>query len=505
MASIELHQVVKAFGRTAVCRGINLTVDGRRVRDAARSLGLRQDDDAESNRRAGGCHIRRHHASPASGSTISTPFERDVAMVFQNYALYPHMSVAENIGFTLKLRRLDRAEIGRRVGAVAEALELGPVLDRLPAQLSGGQQQRVALGRAIVREPRVFLFDEPFSNLDAGLRIRMRAEVKELHQRQRVTSVFVTHDQEEALSLSDRIAIMREGQIEQFGTPEDVYVRPVSRYVARFIGSPPLDFLPGRIEAGPAQAQFRIGAALIPLSADLASRLSTLPACELAARPEHVLLERCRHSRDCTAGPADRSFNLCHRRLARRRIDCPRTRHHPPPPGRPHSFQHCAGASAVLRCGKRPPHRLGPSNIKNAKKRRSIMSQLFPVKYGPTIASDLGRILSPAIVVAQPEPWEILKGRFGGTPAALVMADSLERDHLEKLARDLPGDVSCVVGIGGGTAMDTAKWLHWRKKLKLFQIPSLPSVNACFTHMTALREGDGVRYYGDAIPGNGVC
>lgn len=128
------------------------------------------------------------------------------------------------------------------------------------------------------------------------------------------------------------------------------------------------------------------------------------------------------------------------------------------------------------------------------------MSHLFSVKYGPTIASDLGRILSPAIVVAQPEPWEILKARFGGTPAALVRADSLERDHLEKLARDLPGDVSCVIGIGGGTAMDTAKWLHWRKKLKLFQIPSLPSVNACFTHMTALREGDGVRYYGDAIP-----
>jgi glycerol-1-phosphate dehydrogenase [NAD(P)+] len=128
------------------------------------------------------------------------------------------------------------------------------------------------------------------------------------------------------------------------------------------------------------------------------------------------------------------------------------------------------------------------------------MSMLFPVKYGAAIASDVGRILSPAIVVTQPEPWEALRGRFGGTPAALVMADSLERAHLEKLAKDLPNDVSCVVGIGGGTAMDTAKWLHWRKKLKLFQIPSLPSVNACFTHMTAIREGDGVRYYGDAIP-----
>lgn len=128
------------------------------------------------------------------------------------------------------------------------------------------------------------------------------------------------------------------------------------------------------------------------------------------------------------------------------------------------------------------------------------MGQLFPVKYGAGIAGDLGRILSPAIVVTQPEPWEMLRNRFGGTPAALVIAEGLERTRLEDLVTSLPGDVACVIGIGGGTAMDTAKWLHWRKTLRLFQIPSLPSVNACFTHMTAIREGDGVRYYGDAIP-----
>ncbi|MGH6960152.1 MAG: iron-containing alcohol dehydrogenase, partial [Dongiaceae bacterium] len=127
------------------------------------------------------------------------------------------------------------------------------------------------------------------------------------------------------------------------------------------------------------------------------------------------------------------------------------------------------------------------------------MSMLFPVKYGAGIATGLGRILLPAIVVTQPEPWEILRKRFGGEPAALVMAESLERAQLEKLVKELP-DASCVIGIGGGTAMDTAKWLHWRRKLKLFQIPSLPSVNACFTHMTAIRENDGVHYYGDAIP-----
>ncbi len=140
-----------------------------------------------------------------------TPYERDVAMVFQQYALYPHMTVAENIGFTLKLRRRPKREIAAKVGAVAELLELSPYLDRLPRELSGGQQQRVALGRAIIREPRVFLFDEPFSNLDAALRLRMRAEIKLLHSRLGVTSIFVTHDQEEALSISDRIAVMRQG------------------------------------------------------------------------------------------------------------------------------------------------------------------------------------------------------------------------------------------------------------------------------------------------------
>jgi ABC-type sugar transport system ATPase subunit len=290
MATIELSQVTKAFGRTAVCKGIDLDVgDG----EFMTLLGPSGCGKTTTLNLIAGLEDATAGEIRIDGQRVNdlTPFERDVAMVFQNYALYPHMTVAENIGFTLRLRQLDRAEIKSRVQAVAEALELGPVLDRLPAQLSGGQQQRVALGRAIVRQPRAFLFDEPFSNLDAGLRLRMRAEVKELHQRQRVTSIFVTHDQEEALSLSDRIAVMRDGRIEQIGTPEEIYVRPASRYVARFIGSPPLDFLPGAPAVDGGGARFRVGGAALPLPPALAARLAgQRGAIEMAARPEHVML-----------------------------------------------------------------------------------------------------------------------------------------------------------------------------------------------------------------------
>jgi ABC-type sugar transport system ATPase subunit len=214
-----------------------------------------------------------------------SPLERDVAMVFQNYALYPHMTVARNIGFTLKMRGLAPDDIKRRVEKVAAALELSAMLDRLPSQLSGGQQQRVAIGRALVREPKVFLFDEPFSNLDAGLRVKMRAEVKELHQRLGVTSIFVTHDQEEAMSISDRIAVMNQGRIEQVGTPEEIYAEPATRYVATFIGSPRIELAPAEItDAGTA----KVGAVTFPLA-----RTNALPPgrqVELGIRPEHVRL-----------------------------------------------------------------------------------------------------------------------------------------------------------------------------------------------------------------------
>jgi ABC-type sugar transport system ATPase subunit len=216
-----------------------------------------------------------------------SPYDRNVAMVFQNYALYPHMTVFENIGFSLRLRKRPRQEIRERVGAIAKMLEIEKLLDRLPRELSGGQQQRVAIGRAAIREPSIFLFDEPFSNLDAGLRVRMRSEIKELHQRLQTTSVFVTHDQEEALSLSDYVAVMQVGQVEQYGTPEEVYQRPATKYVARFIGSPQIDIFEGEFETVDNQVTYRVGKGLFPVNT--ANALPSMPV-DLGVRPEFVLL-----------------------------------------------------------------------------------------------------------------------------------------------------------------------------------------------------------------------
>jgi len=184
------------------------------------------------------------------GRTVNDvhPRDRDIAMVFQNYALYPHMTVGRNMAFALKMRKVPKAEIARRVGEAARILGIEDLLDRKPRQLSGGQRQRVAVGRAIVREPKAFLFDEPLSNLDAKLRVATRAELKALHQRLKTTTVYVTHDQEEAMTLGDRIVVMSKGVIQQAGPPLDVYRRPVNRFVASFIGSPPMNFIDGRVE-----------------------------------------------------------------------------------------------------------------------------------------------------------------------------------------------------------------------------------------------------------------
>ncbi|MEZ5644629.1 MAG: sn-glycerol-3-phosphate ABC transporter ATP-binding protein UgpC [Burkholderiaceae bacterium] len=201
------------------------------------------------------------------------PHKRDVAMVFQSYALYPHKTVYDNIAFGLKMRKYEKAEIDRRVRDAARRLEIEPLLDRRPDQLSGGQRQRVALGRAMVRQPQVFLMDEPLSNLDAALRISMRAEIKQLHQAMQTTFVYVTHDQAEALTLADRIVVMKGGVVQQIGTPDAIYEQPRNMFVASFLGNPPINFMEGRISAEGEQLYFERGSLRIQLPVRLHERV----------------------------------------------------------------------------------------------------------------------------------------------------------------------------------------------------------------------------------------
>lgn len=219
------------------------------------------------------------------------PKDRDIAMVFQNYALYPHMSVSDNLAFGLKMRKTPREEIRQRVAETAKVLGIEPLLDRKPRQLSGGERQRVALGRAIVRHPKAFLFDEPLSNLDASLRVGMRAEIKRLHSRLATTAIYVTHDQVEAMTLGDRIAVMKEGSIFQVGTPLELYEHPANLFVATFIGSPPMNLLRGRLEVR-GGAQFSHPALARPLT--LKNTPARMPSSGsdviLGIRPEHISL-----------------------------------------------------------------------------------------------------------------------------------------------------------------------------------------------------------------------
>jgi multiple sugar transport system ATP-binding protein len=218
------------------------------------------------------------------------PHRRDVAMVFQSYALYPHKSVYENIAFGLRMRRFPAAEIDRRVRDAAERLAIANLLERRPGQLSGGQRQRVALGRALVRQPAAFLMDEPLSNLDAALRISMRAEIKQLHETMRTTFVYVTHDQAEALTLADRIAVMRDGLVQQLGTPDEIYEQPRNTFVASFLGNPPINYLEGRIGRDAGGVFFRRGATSIALPPHVAKRVAEHSGREVALglRPEDV-------------------------------------------------------------------------------------------------------------------------------------------------------------------------------------------------------------------------
>jgi multiple sugar transport system ATP-binding protein len=292
MAEVILRNVCKAFGRQPVVQDFCLSIaDGEFLvlvgpSGCGKSTTLRLVAGLESLS-SGEIYIGERLVNDVH------PRDRDIAMVFQNYALYPQMSVCENMAFSLKMRKVPKTEIDRTIRRASELLRIDQLLDRKPGQLSGGQRQRVALGRAIVRNPQVFLFDEPLSNLDAKLRIAMRAELLELHQRLRTTSIYVTHDQLEAMTMGDRIVVMNEGLIQQVDHPQTVYDHPINRFVAGFIGSPSMNFIPCRIEpegdglaAAAEGVRFRI-----PKGKQLLVRSHLDREAVLGIRPEHIGLD----------------------------------------------------------------------------------------------------------------------------------------------------------------------------------------------------------------------
>ena len=288
MASLTFNNVTKVYpGNIEVIHGISMEVqDGEFVvivgpSGCGKSTLMRMVAGLES----------------VTGGTIQIdektvnnlePAERDIAMVFQNYALYPHMSVYDNMAYGLKIRKHSKEEIRERVNVAAQILELNQLLDRRPRQLSGGQRQRVAMGRAIVREPKVFLFDEPLSNLDAKLRVQMRLEIQRLHQRLKTTSLYVTHDQVEAMTLAQRMIVMNKGVAEQIGTPMEVFEKPASTFVASFIGSPPMNLMPVRIDSAGKIYNDRDMALHLP--AHLVPKSLYGKELIMGLRPEHVTL-----------------------------------------------------------------------------------------------------------------------------------------------------------------------------------------------------------------------
>ena len=285
MASVTIADVRKAYGTAQVLHGINIDVaDGEFVT----LVGPSGCGKSTLLRMIAGLEDITSGEISIGDRTVNElpPKARDIAMVFQNYALYPHMTVAQNMGYSMKLRRASKEEAAKAVQEAARILDLEPLLERFPKQLSGGQRQRVAMGRAIVRDPKVFLFDEPLSNLDAKLRVQMRAEIKELHQRLQTTIIYVTHDQVEAMTMADRIVVMRDGRVEQIGRPLDLYDNPANKFVAGFIGSPAMNFIDGTVTGG---LFFTTDGVSLPLPAT-SSAIEGKPVT-YGIRPEHFRVD----------------------------------------------------------------------------------------------------------------------------------------------------------------------------------------------------------------------
>ncbi len=286
MATLELKNIRKSFGDVEVLHGIDASIQDSEFvailgeSGCGKSTLLRIIAGLETSS-SGQILIDRKEVSNR------TPRERDIAMVFQSYALYPHMTVTENIRFPLELANWSKDDINEATDKAIAMLNLGPVAARKPKELSGGQRQRVAMGRALVRQPKVFLFDEPLSNLDAKLRVQMRAEIRDLQRQLGTTSVYVTHDQIEAMTMADRVIVMNNGKVEQFGAPLDLYDKPANRFVAGFIGSPPMNFVEGEIIAGETVREFAYQDVRLKLGA---AQLPPGPVT-MGFRPEHVTLK----------------------------------------------------------------------------------------------------------------------------------------------------------------------------------------------------------------------
>ena len=287
MADVSLHNVHKSFDQTEVIHGISCDIkDGEFIV----ILGPSGCGKSTVLRMVAGLETITDGEISIDGKVVNRlePADRDIAMVFQNYALYPHMTVFKNMAYGLKIRRMPKEEIEKRVQRAAEILELEQFLDRKPRQLSGGQRQRVAMGRCIVREPKVFLFDEPLSNLDAKLRVQMRLEIRKLHEDLNITSIYVTHDQVEAMTLGDRLIVMDNGYAAQIGSPLDVYEKPATRFVAGFIGSPAMNFLKARLADNGQDIELSGGISLTVNSGNLSDYKGK--EVTLGIRPEHFEL-----------------------------------------------------------------------------------------------------------------------------------------------------------------------------------------------------------------------
>src|SRR5499427_560289 len=290
MAEVALRNVVKRFEEVEAVRSIDLDIPDNELVVLVGPSGCGK---STTLRMIAGLEEVTSGEIFIGGELVNDlpPKDRDIAMVFQNYALYPHMTAFENMAFGLRLRKFPKSEIRARVEDAARILDITDLLERRPKQLSGGQRQRVAMGRAIVRHPKVFLFDEPLSNLDAKLRVQMRTEIKRVHQKVKTTTVYVTHDQVEAMTLADRVVVMNQGRIEQIGTPYELYHNPRTRFVAGFIGSPAMNFMPCRLEQNGSGMRVRISDAIaFPVPSANEGRYRSVVGKEmvLGLRPEHI-------------------------------------------------------------------------------------------------------------------------------------------------------------------------------------------------------------------------